>query len=63
MAKEQAQQDELPETTTAVAANGHLMVYRVVGRWPDGAFRTSQWDAYCAPNCGACAEGYSRPNW
>jgi hypothetical protein len=40
-----------PDTVTATAANGHLMVYRVTGVDPDGNPRTSQWDAEHSDRC------------
>lgn len=54
-------------TRTGRAFNGHLMVYRVLeleenGRMT-GETKTSQWDAWCAPDCRACAGGESLPDW
>lgn len=61
MAEEQAK--ALPATTVARAANGHLMEYEVIGRYPDGALMTRQYNARCVDTCGACAAGESLPDW
>lgn len=52
------------QTVTARAANGHRMVYRVIPpTFPGGEPRLSQWDAECAPDCPACADGEQLPDW
>lgn len=52
----------VPETTTARAFNGHLMVYpfsHMRGARPE----YSQSQARCADNCDACAGGDTLPDW
>lgn len=45
-------QDHTPYTHDALAANGHIMTYRVTGTDPDtGQPITSQWDAAHADTC------------
>lgn len=45
------------ELVERIAANGHLMDYRVNGYDADGNPRLSQWDAGHSPNC-KCEAGY-----
>lgn len=58
-----ATQTQLPETVIALAANGHLMEYAVVGADHEGRPVLSQWNAGCADDCRACADGDTRPDW
>lgn len=44
---------QVGDTITGVSADGHRMTYRVTGFWPDGAPKTSSWDARHDPEC-AC---------
>lgn len=46
-----------------LAANGHLMLANVTGYNRDGSLAYEQFSAWCAPNCGACEEGDSLPDW
>lgn len=53
-----------PETKGPyLAANGHSMIARVTGYNRDGSLAYEQHSAWCAPDCGACKEGYSLPDW
>ena len=45
------------------AFNGHSMMYRVARIGEDGYLHTTQFDAYCANSCRACAGGEQLPDW
>lgn len=45
------QPDFFPQTITARAANGHMLVYRVIGKNADGTLQTSSWDAQHSDDC------------
>lgn len=40
-----------PQTITARAANGHMLVYRVIDIAADGTPQTSSWDAEHSDTC------------
>jgi len=42
------------EPTPFRAANGHKMIQRTPGQ---------TWNAYCVPDCEACADGEPLPDW
>ncbi len=48
---------------TAIAINGHKMVYTVVGFDREGYPNVNSWEATCADDCGMCRGGESRPDW
>jgi len=45
------------------AANGHLMQYWEDPKRPGKPDRAAAWEAWCAPECGACADGDPLPDW
>lgn len=45
------------------AANGHLMEYWEDDERPGKPARGHAFEAWCADNCGACAEGDPLPDW
>ena len=48
---------------TYLAANGHTMQYHEDPERPGKPARGAAWEAWCAPGCGACAEGDPLPDW
>ena len=57
MRRRESRPDGVPETTTALAFNGHLMVYPYERMQGNGKPYYSQSRAWCAGNCPACAAG------
>lgn len=52
-----------PNTIEARAFNGHLLIYNVIGTYPDGRkLKTSQWDAIHSPRC-HCGGREALPDW
>lgn len=54
---------ETGEYETYAAANGHRMTGMVITNDDGTNRRIRQWDAECADNCPACAEGDPLPDW